>query len=47
LSGSPSAQRVRNNDRGDPLPPKSLELNPVENIWQFIRENWLSNRVFR
>ena len=22
------------------------DLNPVENIWQFIRENWLSNRVF-
>ena len=22
------------------------ELNPVENIWQFMRENWLSNRVF-
>jgi hypothetical protein len=21
-----------------PLPPKSPELNPVENIWQFIRE---------
>ena len=20
--------------------------NPVENIWQFIPENWLSNRVF-
>jgi len=29
------------------LPPKSPELNPVENIWQFIRDNWLSNRVFR
>ena len=29
-----------------PLPAKSPELNPVENIWQFIRENWLSNRVF-
>jgi hypothetical protein len=22
-----------------PLPPKSLELNPVENIWQFMRDN--------
>ena len=22
-----------------PLPPRSPELNPVENIWQFIREN--------
>lgn len=30
-----------------PLPPKSAELNPVENIWQFMRENWLSNRVFK
>ncbi len=29
-----------------PLPPKPPELNPVENIWQFIRANWLSNRVF-
>jgi transposase len=29
-----------------PLPAKSLELNPVENIWQFIRNNWLSNRIF-
>ncbi len=30
-----------------PLPPRSPELNPVENIWQFIRQNWLSNRVFK
>ena len=29
-----------------PLPPRSPELNPVENIWQFMRENWLSNRIF-
>ena len=29
-----------------PLPPKCPELNPVENIWQFMRDNWLSNRVF-
>jgi hypothetical protein len=29
------------------LPPKCPELNPVENVWQFIRDNWLSNRVFR
>jgi putative transposase len=21
-------------------------LNPVENIWQFLRDNWLSRRVF-
>jgi transposase len=30
-----------------PLPAKAPELNPVENVWQFLRENWLSNRVFR
>ena len=29
-----------------PLPPKSPELNPVENIWQYLRQTWLSNRVF-
>jgi transposase len=30
-----------------PLPPKSPELNPVENICQFMRDNWLSNRIFK
>ena len=30
-----------------PLPPRSPELNPVENVWQFLRDNWLSNRVFK
>ncbi|MDP6563511.1 MAG: IS630 family transposase [Alphaproteobacteria bacterium] len=30
-----------------PLPPRSPELNPVENIWQFMRDNWISNRVFK
>lgn len=29
-----------------PLPPKSPELNPVENLWQFLRQTKLSNRVF-
>ena len=29
-----------------PLPPRSPELNPQENIWQFMRDNWLSNRIF-
>lgn len=28
------------------LPPGSPELNPVENIWQYLRQTWLSNRVF-
>lgn len=30
-----------------PLPPRSPELNPVENVWQFLRGNGLSNRVFK
>ena len=29
------------------LPPRSPELNPVENVWQFMRDNWLSNRIFK
>ncbi|HAF42270.1 MAG TPA: hypothetical protein DCG90_10975 [Sphingobium sp.] len=29
-----------------PIPSKSPELKPQENIWQFMRDNWLSNRVF-
>jgi hypothetical protein len=24
----------------------SWDLNPVENLWQFMRDNWLSNRIF-
>src|SRR4051794_4240610 len=28
------------------LPARSPELNPVENIWQFVRDNGLSSRVF-
>jgi hypothetical protein len=30
-----------------PLPLKCPELAPVDNIWQFMRENWLSNRIFK
>jgi hypothetical protein len=33
-----------------PLPPRAPELNSQENIWQFMRQNWLSNRdlqIFR
>ena len=25
-----------------PLPAKCPELNPVENVWEFMRDNWLS-----
>jgi DDE superfamily endonuclease len=28
------------------LPSRAPELNPVENIWQYLRQNWLSNWVF-
>ena len=28
------------------IPSKSPELNSQENVWQYMRDNWLSNRVF-
>ena len=28
------------------LPSRAPELNPVENVWQYLRANWLSNSVF-
>lgn len=41
-----SSLKVPDNITLMPLPPRAPELNPVENIWQFMRDNWLSNRVF-
>ena len=29
-----------------PLPPRSPELNPAENVWQYLRQRWLSNHIF-
>ena len=29
-----------------PLPPHSPEFNPVENVWQYLRQNWLSLQVW-
>ena len=29
------------------LPSRAPELNPVENVWQYLRQSYLSNRVFR
>ena len=29
-----------------PLPSRAPELNPTENIWQYLRQTWLSNRIF-
>jgi transposase len=28
------------------LPTRGPELNPVEQVWQYLRQNWLPNRVF-
>lgn len=28
------------------LPPYAPELNPIENVWQYLRQNWLANTVF-
>src|ERR1700723_309362 len=28
------------------LPSRAPELNPVENVWQYLRQNWLSNTIF-
>src|SRR5215510_9388993 len=30
-----------------PLRPSAPELNGQGNIWQFMRQNWLSNRIFK
>ena len=30
-----------------PRPSKGPELNPVETVWQSMRDNWLSNRIFK
>jgi transposase len=38
---------VRGNISIIALQVKCPELNPIENIWQFMRDNWLSNRVFK
>lgn len=29
------------------LPPYSPELNPIENLWGYLKENFLSGRVFK
>lgn len=40
------ALRVPSRLRLLPLPPYSPELNPVEHIWEHLRENYFGNRVF-
>ena len=29
------------------LPPYSPELNPIEQVWQWLKQKWLSNRAYR
>jgi transposase len=29
-----------------PLPPYSPELNPVENLWHYLRSHYWSNRIY-
>lgn len=29
------------------LPPRAPELNPVENIWHYIKEKYFNNRIFK
>jgi transposase len=38
--------RVPDNISLLPLPRYSPELNPVENVWEFLRANFLSHRVW-
>jgi transposase len=30
-----------------PIPPASPELNAAENIWQYLRQTYLANRIFK
>src|SRR5262249_26465008 len=46
-AGIAKALVVPNNISLVPLPPRAPELNGQENIWQFMRQNWLSNRIFK
>ena len=29
------------------IPPATPELNPAENVWQYLRQTYLSNRIFK
>ena len=41
-------QQIQNATVAKKLPCDSpYKLNPVENVWQFRRDNWLSNRIFK
>ena len=38
--------RVPDNISLLPLPRYAPKLNPVENVWEYLRQNWLSHRVW-
>jgi transposase len=38
--------QIPSNMRLIPLPPWSPPLNPVEHLWDEVREKWFANRVF-
>ena len=38
--------QIPSNMRLIPLPPWSPQLNPVEHLWDEVREKWFANRVF-
>ncbi len=40
------ALRIPDNLSLLPLPPYSPELNPIENVWQFLKHNYLNARIF-
>ena len=41
-----TALRVPANVTLVPLPPKSPELNPAENLWHYLRSHYWSNRLY-
>ena len=47
-AGWHTTQKLRSPDNLTllPLPPRSPKLNPAENVWQYLRQRFLSNRVF-
>jgi len=38
--------KIPANIRLIPLPPHSPELNPVEHVWEYLRENFFGNKIF-
>lgn len=40
-----AAIKIPNNITLIALPPYAPELNPIENVWQYLRQNFLSHRI--